>query len=61
MDMDSAHKIALEQLEKHRSIAKFAHEIGEFTIANDHRDIAEALEKILGKIDGVAKNGEHKV
>lgn len=47
MDMDSARAIVQDQLEKHRSIAKWADELGEHAIARDNRDIADALEALL--------------
>ena len=56
MDMDRAREIVREQIEKHRIIAKCASELKMDPLARDHAEIAEALEKILGELDGVAKD-----
>lgn len=56
MDMDRAREIVRAQIEKHRIISACASELDMDPLARDHAEIAEALEKILGELDGVAKD-----
>ena len=56
MDMDRAREIVRAQIEKHRIISACASELDMDPLARDHAEIAEALEKILVELDGVAKD-----
>lgn len=47
MERDRAREIVQEQLKKHQIIAKWANELGDHTIARDHREIADALAALL--------------
>lgn len=48
MDMDKAREIVREQIEKHRAIAGYAEKIDVPMLANEHTEIAEAMELLLG-------------
>lgn len=47
MDMADARRIVLEQIEKHQVIAECAEATSESIIARDHKNIAQALKKVL--------------
>lgn len=47
MDMDKAREIVREQIEKHRTLAKRAEQLGVCILADDHREIADALHLLL--------------
>ena len=47
MDMDRAKEIARDQINKHRVIAKHAVGLEMYLTANEHTELAEALETVL--------------
>lgn len=47
MDMDRAREIVHDEMEKHQTLAKRAEQLGVYILADDHREIADALRLLL--------------